>query len=807
MGVDSEVAEAVHELHEYLSDRLPPLMVAESMAVLLQHPLPVLSSEIGAWVGQQQGVATVSDLLYHCVKKVSLMGDFELIPRDALAASLRQLSEEVLQLCPEADRERLRESLKLVAQGSQAPLSAPVELLHRQHPPTPEPSPAVETGGRLAQAVTAGVRRLTLFLERLRPTAAATPVVAEQRQQVAAQFLTTAAAESKTQVELEQRLLPLRELGLASEPDQVFRTLAHALAGWGALPATVGGTDSPAASNELGAMRQIVTLADDPAEGARRFRELVHSAVEQFNEGNLGRAAVIFDLAEQLASEQKVKPAFVEPLRTGGHEYLDKERLRKYAERQDCRRGLQRVLNFYSAFQPGGLLHALDGEPSRDRRHQLLTLLEVHGPPARALARERLQAYVEGRAECDAFFPMNLVYLLRAIPRPEDVAVEEEVQLVTRAPGRSSPLPLVKQVIAYLSYTHHEKAERALVTFLRVFETMLLQPDKASYPPGEVETMLDRTCVALARYGTPRAWQALVDHGLNAETRLGSTLARMAEAGRSQNLSASPEVVGRLLAALNAELPKKTVLGLAVRRTNDERIALLIQALSGTPIPAVMEALQEVVDKHPGQKFAEEAFRALSTLKAASRPPDTGASLAGDLELFGLPDVLQTLGGTQASGVLTLMDDHGRQAATILLESGQFRGAQCQAVSGADAMYQLFEKPFKGTFAFVARRDHLGGDGVIPPTELMGLIFEGVRRHDELKRAAAIVPDGAVLRATGQPWSALQDADAGFAGQVWASAAAGGTPEGCEAQWATDSYRVRRLLAHWAEEGALTVLG
>ncbi|HXY41105.1 MAG TPA: DUF4388 domain-containing protein [Vicinamibacteria bacterium] len=805
MAVESEVAEAVHELHEYLSDRLPPLMVADSMGVLLQHPLPVLSSEIGVWVGQQQGVATVSDLLYHCVRKVSLMGEFELIPRDALAQSLRQLSQEVLQFCPEAEREQLRESLKLVGQGSQPTLAAPVTVLHRQQPAA-EPPPVAEGGGRLAQAVTAGVRRLTLFLDRLRPQAAATPVIFERRQQVAAQFVTTAAAESKTQVELEQRLAPLRELGLASEPDQVFRTLAHALAGWGALP-VAGGGPAPAVANELGAMRQIVALADDPAEGARRFRELVHAAVEQFNEGNLGRSAVIFDLAEQLAAEQKVKPAFVEPLRTGGHEYLDKERLRKYAERQDCRRGLQRVLCFYSALQPGGLLDALDGEPSRDRRHQLIGLLEVHGAPARALARERLQAYVEGRAEMDAFFPMNLVYLLRAIPRPEEVPLEEEVQLVTRAPGRSSPLPLVKQVIAYLSYTHHEKAERALITFLRVFETMLLQPDKASYPQNEVEALLDRTCVALARYGTPRAWQALVDHGLNAEARLGSTLARLAEAGKSQNLAASPEVVGRLLAALNAELPKKTVLGLAVRRPNEERIALLIQALSGTPIPAVMEALQEIVDKHAGQKFAEEAFRALSTLKAASRPADTGASLAGDLELFGLPDVLQTLGGTQATGLLTLMDDHGRQAATILLENGQFRGATCQAVSGADAMYQLFEKPFKGTFAFVARRDHLGGDGVVPATELMGLIFEGVRRHDELKRAAALVPDGAVLRATGQPWSGLQDEDQGFAGQVWASAAAGGTAEGCEAQWATDSYRVRRLLAHWTEEGALTVLG
>ena len=398
----------------------------------------------------------------------------------------------------------------------------------------------------------------------------------------------------------------------------------------------------------------------------------------------------------------------------------------------------------------------------------------------------------------DAFAPMNLVYLLRAIPRPDDVAVEEEIQIVTKAPGRTSPTPLVKQVIAYLSFTKHDKAERALVTFLRVFETMLLQPETAAYPAPEVEVLLDRTCVALARYGTPRAWKALVDHGLNAEARLGQTLKRLAEAGASQNLAASPEIVGRLITALQAELPRGV---LGFKRKNDERVAFLIQALSGTPTPGVLQALQELADRYSGQKIGEDAARALATLKAAAKPPERGAGLSGDLELFGLPDVLQTLSNSQVTGVLTLMNTNGVAEAAVLFEGGLFRGGHFRAIQGAEAVYQVFERPFRGTFAFVARS--LAGERLVDPRAVIDLILEGVRRHDELKIAATLVPDNAVLSPTGAAWKSLEDENPQFAAQVWETITAGITPAACESQWAADTYRIRRLLAHWVEQGAL----
>jgi hypothetical protein len=80
----------------------------------------------------------------------------------------------------------------------------------------------------------------------------------------------------------------LRQLGIDTAMDKVVGTLAQSLPGWGALPTAPGAAPS-AAGLEIKAMRQIVSLAEDPAEAGKRFRELVHVAIEQFNTGHLGR--------------------------------------------------------------------------------------------------------------------------------------------------------------------------------------------------------------------------------------------------------------------------------------------------------------------------------------------------------------------------------------------------------------------------------------------------------------------------------------------------------------------------------------
>ena len=92
-----------------------------------------------------------------------------------------------------------------------------------------------------------------------------------------------------------------------------------------------------------------------------------------------------------------------------------------------------------------------------------------------------------------------------------------------------------------------------------------------------------------------------------------------------------------------------------------------------------------------------------------------------------------------------------------------------------------------------------------PPQEVVNLILEGVRRHDEWKRAAALVPDEAKLKPTDKPSTPVADESKEIHDALWEKVTSGSTPAECEDSCAVDSFRVRRLLAHWVEEEALAL--
>jgi hypothetical protein len=167
---------------------------------------------------------------------------------------------------------------------------------------------------------------------------------------------------------------------------------------------------------------------------------------------------------------------------------------------------------------------------------------------------------------------------------------------------------------------------------------------------------------------------------------------------------------------------------------------------------------------------------------------------------------MQTISQSGLSGILSLMSADGRPRASLLFENGRFRGGQSGIVRGDEAVYDLLERPFPGTFAFVSRTDIDAQTYVGAPQDVVGLLMEGVRRHDELTRAAAVVGDAARLKATGTPHTTPEDEDPDFATLVWKQMAAGGTVQECEAHTSVDPYRVRRLAARWVEEGAVKIL-
>jgi len=386
---DPRLREAIEELQQYLSDTLPPLVVADSIGVLLRYPPELVASHIHAWTASQYKRAAdipLSDYLFHAVKKIHLMGEFHLVPKGPFEKYLAQLKEIILTSCPEGDREFLRTNLGQLAEATTAVASS-VEHIFRQTETADRPlaagrppmSPVAPGEEQLME-----LRRVSLLLDRLeRELAGARPASGQAGRSVASPTLAAAARSTHNTKELEQYLERLRATGIDIGTGDLFRSLGSSLPGW-TLPAPGAGVALPARENSaVEAMHRLVTEAEDPAEGARRFQEMVKVAVDRFNEGSLAQAVTMLDLAERIIAENKVDRGMADIARRKLDESLDSERLRKYAETPEEHALLRRVLNFFIALTPKGLLDVLCREPKRERRRLLLLLLEIHGGPAR----------------------------------------------------------------------------------------------------------------------------------------------------------------------------------------------------------------------------------------------------------------------------------------------------------------------------------------------------------------------------------------------------------------------------------------
>ncbi|HET9314144.1 MAG TPA: hypothetical protein VFQ51_01095, partial [Vicinamibacteria bacterium] len=459
--------EALFELQQYLSDKIAPLMVADSVELLTRVSPDLVVAQIDAWTSGQyrsgRGGVPVSDYLFHAVQKIHMLGDFKLLPTTVLDPYVAQLKQAVLTICPEEDRELLASNLGRLSISVTGP-SPVVDILYRQpgaqptaasaplaasaHTPVaasggPTPARGVPVVAPMAVApvdpvisadVAHSLRRLTLLLGRLATNAAPAGVDAgapAEQNELVSQVLATATATAANGKELDQHLDRLRALGGPARTDQIFQALGESLPGWSLdsprLQASGAAGDHSAPAE---AMRRLVTLAQDTSEAARRYRDLVHAAIKQVGEGVLTRAVTMFDVADQLASERHVPAPVIEAIRQSGHDHFDQERLRKLAETPGKHAQLARVMNFFVKLRPDGLLDDLAREERHDRRRHLVTLLEAHGTAARDVVIQRLEAAAKEREQTDPFFLRNLVYLLRILPRPAEASAAEEVMLI-----------------------------------------------------------------------------------------------------------------------------------------------------------------------------------------------------------------------------------------------------------------------------------------------------------------------------------------------------------------------------------------
>ena len=342
-------------------------------------------------------------------------------------------------------------------------------------------------------------------------------------------------------------------------------------------------------------------------------------------------------------------------------------------------------------------------------------------------------------------------------------------------------------------------------------ETMLAaKPDEAPYEPKDLRILLDRVAATMARLPSQKVRRALIAHAGKRQVYLGDTMARLADLG-TQNLSDDPGTVDELLGIIKTNLPFK-LLGVTLRQ-NDQNLVHSVEALAGTPLPTVRRALEDVASRFSAQDAGKAAARALAAFDkaptvveaAAAAAEAASASLQGDLEVFGLPSLLQSLADSAASGSLTLRGPKGGEMfAMLTLREGKLQECQRGHLVGEDAFYQLLEKPCQGQFAFV--KGSIAAKAGVTPREILPLTLEAMRRYDEFQEAAALVPDDMPLESTSvKPTPYPSEKDGTFLQALWERAIQGGTPTEIEEAVAADSYRIRRVLAHWVAQGALKI--
>ena len=181
---NAELQEALLELQQYLSDNVPPLVVADSVSILMKYPPQAVLPTIRGWTaGQYRGGSgsgvPVSDYLFHALKKIHMMAEFKLVAAEPMNAYLGQLKQAVMALCPEEDRQILSENLGRLGELATTTVS-PVTQIHRQSvgagaPMASAAAPKGAPAGAAAASDTAavaghalqGLKRVGLLLERL----------------------------------------------------------------------------------------------------------------------------------------------------------------------------------------------------------------------------------------------------------------------------------------------------------------------------------------------------------------------------------------------------------------------------------------------------------------------------------------------------------------------------------------------------------------------------------------------------------------------------------------------------------------
>jgi hypothetical protein len=784
--VSQLVESALAEFQRYLANEIPPTAIADSLALLMAKPPDVLMQRVATWAAEEHRKtgSVVRDLLLYAMTKIYVTGELQLLDREAIANYLDRVTGVCLRICPEAERDQLRADItEMRRSGNKEAVRSTTTVA-----PIPVVQPTVSA--EEAQAA----KRFSLIFDRLSKEASGG---GQADPQEIAQLLTMAAIRSQTNQQLNGYLEQLKPL--AGKEGNVFVILGGAMPSWDVMGAGPGAGGKPPA--QVNAIEKIIDLAETPQATEQRFRELVTAAVEKFNQGALAAALWMFSVAEDTITEKKMDLKVVDQIRAHAVEAIDAVQLRKYAENKGKHGAVKFALEFFPMLQIPDLFRQLRGERAAEKRRRLLGFIEAYGALGREASLEELEKEL-ARTDIDTYYLRNLIYLLHRIARESNDSADREFAAIAAASAPGQNIYVIKEAATALGQFKNDAAVKILTTRLAEFEVTLLRNDTSQYPVGEMQKLLDRLIGGLCRIGTSAALLTVARHGMKANPALGDTRARLTSLAQ-HDLSFDEATVEVLIKAIREEIPG-TLLGRFMPKNQDSTVKL-IEALSCTVHDDVDDLFRDIVSRFPDQLIGKAAAQILAKREPVAPPPsnEPAATLTGELEFFGLPSILQSLADMRATGMLTLTSKLKQVIAKAIFVDGKFANAQTKHIRGVDALYETLERPAAGSFAFVP----------YPPErfknetkhrEVVGVLMEGIRRSDELQQLIAVVPDEMTFTKTDvKPTPHEEETDPALVREVWLKASSGIPVAECEKQLPTDGYRVRRLLSHWVEQGAL----
>jgi hypothetical protein len=785
--VSQLVESALDEFQRYLGNEIAPNAIADSLGLLMAKPPDVLMQRVATWAADEhrKHLASVRELLLFAMTKIYVTGELQLLDREAIANYLDRVTGVCLRICPDGERDQLRNDITDMRRSNRK------DAVRGTTKVAPIPVVQPEVSAEEAQAA----KRFSLIFDRLSKEVKSGAAAPDQQE--IAQLLTMAAMRSQNGQQLNQYLEQLKPLAGGKEGN-IFVILGGAMPSWDVAGVGPGSGKPP---TQVGAIEKIIDLAETPAITEQRFRELVSAAIEKFNQGAIAATLWMLGVAEDTITEKKMDLKVVDNIRSLAVDTIDAVQLRKYAENKSKHGAVRFALEFFPTLRIEQLFAQLRGERAAERRRRLLGFIEAYGVRGREMALDNLEKEL-ARSDGDTYYLRNLIYLLHRIAREQNDTVDREFAAlaISSAPGQN--IYVIKEAATAIGQFKTEAAVKILTTRLAEFEVTLLRNDTSSYPAGEMQKLLDRLIGALARIGTTPALLTVARHGMKANPSLGDTRARLASLAQ-HDLSFDAATVEVLLKALREEIPGK-LLGRLMPKNQDSTVKL-IEALSCTVSDDVDDLLRDIAQRFTDQLIGKAATSILAKRAPVEAPPsnEPTATLVGELEFFGLPSVMQSLADMRATGMLTLTSKVKQVMAKVIFIDGKFANAQTKHLRGADAMYEVLERPAAGSFAFVP----------YPPErfksetnhrEVVGLVLEGIRRNDELQQMIAVVPDEMTFSKTEvKPTPHEEETDPAVVREVWMKAASGIPVLDCEKQLPVDGYRVRRLLSHWLEQGAL----